>query len=106
MFQMDPELADSHYMKYYADTNNTMYLCTPRIPVKPDLRKKYAETHPDRYSMARCHIYQLGYLKLLYKVYHRSFIFSADYPLSWRIYHIVIIIISITAIFVEFHLSH
>ena len=33
-----------HYMKYYADTNDTMYMCTPYIPVRPDMRRKYANS--------------------------------------------------------------
>ena len=29
MFPMDSELGVEYYMKYYADTNDTMYMCTP-----------------------------------------------------------------------------
>ena len=68
MFPMDSELGDEYYMKYYADTNDTMYMCTPYIPVRPDMRRKYAQTHPHIYSMVGCIIYQLGYLEKLYKV--------------------------------------
>ena len=67
MFPMDSELGDEYYMKYYADTNDTMYMCTPYIPVRPDMRRKYAQTHPHIYSMVGCIIYQLGYLEKLYK---------------------------------------
>ena len=68
MFPMDSELGDEYYMKYYANTNDTMYMCTPYIPVRPDMRRKYAQTHPHIYSMVGCIIYQLGYLERLYKV--------------------------------------
>ena len=101
MFQYDFDLADQYYLEHYADTNDTMYICTPRIPVRPDLRRKYAETHPNRYNMVRCDVYQLGYFKRLYQMYHWSYIFSADYPFVALIYDIVIAIISIVGIFGE-----
>ena len=65
MFQYDSDLADQYYLEHYA--NNTMYICTPHIPMRPDMRSKYAQTFPDRYYMFRCDIYQLGYLKVYIK---------------------------------------
>ena len=41
IFQLDAELADAYYIEHYASTNDTKYICTPRIPMRPDLRKKY-----------------------------------------------------------------
>ena len=57
MFPFDAELADDYYLEHYSDTNDTKYICTPHIPMRPDLRRKYAETHPR--SMVRCYTYQL-----------------------------------------------
>ena len=37
MFRWDAELADEYYLEHYADTNNTMYMCTPQIPMRQDL---------------------------------------------------------------------
>ena len=105
MFPMDPQLADLYYLEHYAGTNNTMYTCTPDIPVRQDLRKKMAETLSNNNYMIRCMVYQLGLLKRLYQVHHWSYIFTADYPVMSRIYHMVIVVISITGIFGEFRPS-
>ena len=37
MFQNDPDLADAYYLKHHANTNSSMVLCTPQIPMRPDL---------------------------------------------------------------------
>ena len=105
MFQWDAELTDDYYLEHYADTNNTMYICSPRIPMRPDLRRKYAETHPNTYSMVMCGSYQLGYLKRFYQQRHSSYIFGADYPIQNRIYLIVTAIITITGVFGEYRQS-
>ena len=83
---MDAELADEYYTKHYARTNNTMVICTPHIPMKPDLRTKKAQTFSARNLMVGCNIYQLGFLKSLYERRHWSYIFSANLPLETRIY--------------------
>ena len=67
MFPWDPDLADAYYLQHYAHTNNTMYICTPRFPVRPDMRRKDVQTHRNPYSMVTCIIYQLGLLENLYK---------------------------------------
>ena len=102
---MDPELVDSYYLEHDAGTNNTMYICMPDIPVRPDMREKMAETHSNLNYMTRCMIYQLGLLKRLYQVYHWSYIFTADYPVVNHIYHMVTLVISITGALGEFRPS-
>ena len=106
LFQFDSELADQYYLEHYADTNNTMYICTPKIPVRPDLRRKYAETHPNKYSMVMCYFYQLGYFKRLYQKYHWSYVFSSEFPVLGHVYHIVVVLICITGTFGEFRSNH
>ena len=92
MFQYDSELADQYYLEHYADTNNTMYICTPYIPMIPDLQRKYVERHPNTYSMVLCDPYQLGYLKRLHQQKHLSYIV---------IYLVASAIIAITGLFGE-----
>ena len=67
MFPMDPDLADAFYMQYVAGTNYTMAICTPYIPVRSDMRRRYVQTHSYTYSMLSCYIYQPGFLKRLYE---------------------------------------
>ena len=76
MFPWDPELADTYFIEHYAHTNNTMYICTPQYPVRPDMRRKYAQTHPNPYSMVACIIYHLGLLDNLYKEGFSTVVFS------------------------------
>ena len=106
MFPFDAELADDYYLEHYADANITKYICSPKIPVRPDMRRKYAKLFPDRYSMVRCYVYQLGYLKRLYQAQHWSYMFSADFDLFVRIYLIVTGAISIVGVLGEFCSSH
>ena len=105
MFPMDADLVDSYYLEHYGDTNDTKYICTPYIPVRPDLRKKMAETLSSVNYMIRCNIYQLRFLKRLYQVHHWSYVFTADYPVVSHIYNIVIVLIGITGLLGEFHPS-
>ena len=36
-FRYDVELAKKHYFEYYANTNKTMFLCSPDVPMRPDV---------------------------------------------------------------------
>ena len=99
MFPMDPELGNAYYMKYYANTNHTMIICTPYIPVRPDKRRKYVETFSSRYPMVRCFINQLGFLKRAYQSKHWSFIFTKDNPVDIRISLLLSAVVAITGVF-------
>ena len=101
MFQWDAELADQYYLEHYADTNKTVYICTPYVLVSPVMRAKYIQTHPYRYTNLRCGVFQLGYIKRLHQKRHWSFYFSAEYPVVNRIYDMVRLAISITGILGE-----
>ena len=100
MFQAVPDLIDAHYMKYYANTNLTMYMCTPRIPVRPDMHRKYAQMYPDTYSMIRCYVVQPGFLKRGYEFGHWQHIFL-NLSVEWRIILIVETVIAIIGVFGE-----
>ena len=102
MFQMDSDLIDAHYMKYFAGTNDTFYICAPRVPVRPDMRRKYAQMYPDTYSMIRCYVVQPGFLKRHYQFGHWQHIFL-NLSVEWRIFLIADTIIAIIGIFGEYH---
>ena len=63
------------------------------------MRRKYAQTFPDRYYMFRCDIYQLGYFKSLYQKGHWSYVFST---VDSRIHLIVLAVIGITGFLGEY----
>ena len=93
IFQWDAELADAYYIEHYAGTNDTKYICTPYIPMRPDLRRKYAQTYPDRYSMVRCYIYQLGFIK------------RRHIPIESRIFLVAAPLVIIIGVFGEYRRS-
>ena len=62
-FKFDIELTQAHYLKYYAHTNKNMLLCTPYIPMRPDVYRAWIEQD---YSLGRCYNYYLGLLEELY----------------------------------------
>ena len=96
MFPMDPELADAYYMNHYTNSNDTMYICTPYIPMRPDMHKIFEQLYPDRHSMVRCSIYQLGLLKRLSQRRQWSYL-SAEQ----RLFTVATAVVVITGIFVE-----
>ena len=101
MFPIDPDLADAYYIKYFADTNNTMYMCNPRIQMNPDLRRKMAETHPSRYYIIRCSVYQLGLLKHFYTKNYWGTVFDERFP-EFCTYLVAAVLITIVGIFGEY----
>ena len=103
IFPVDSELVDSHYMKYYANTNNTMYLCSPYFPVRPDMLRKYAQMYPDRHSMAKCYVVQPGFLKHYYRFGHWTYIFSPYFPVEWRVTVLTAVLICFIGLFGEYH---
>ena len=102
MFPWDPDLADAYYLEYYANSNETLVICTPHIPVRPDLRRKMIEFHNNIYSMLRCDVHKLGYYKSLHKQRSWSFTVSSNFPLENRIYLIIAYLTSVTGIFGEY----
>ena len=84
VFQMDAELADAYYLEHFENTNETKYICSPTVPVRPELRRKMVETNPHGYaSLAGCFVYKLGFINDLYEK-NRN-IFSVDLPAHSRI---------------------
>ena len=64
MFNWDPELADASYFEHYNNTNNTMILISPLIPMRPDTFKM-ASNSPTR--TITWHFYRPGLLKEFYQ---------------------------------------
>ena len=62
-FKFDIELTQEHYLKYYAHTNESMLLCTPYIPMRPDVFEAWTKRSN---SLVWCYNYYLGLLEKLY----------------------------------------
>ena len=101
MFPMDPELADAYYLEHHIGSNYTAYICTPRIPVRPDMRRKYVEMFPNTYSMVLCWVHELGSLKRLYQQGR----FLAEVHKDQIIFLLVSVIITFTGVCGEYSWS-
>ena len=101
MFPMDPDLADDYYLMHHSDTNSTMLICTPNIPMRLDMRRKYAQRFPNKYSMVKCYSIRLGDLKRHYQFSHWSYVFSSHLPVWQRINLIASALITVTGVFGE-----
>ena len=95
---MDSELADAYYLEHRTNSNETLVICTPHIPLRSDKRKKMIELTNNIYSVVRCDIYKLGYYKLLHEQGQWSYMLSSDYPLVSRIYLIIAYVTAATGI--------
>ena len=101
MFKWDAELADSYYLKHYANTNRTMAICTPHIPMRPDHFKNKVKTHTLK-SMIICNYYQLGYLKWLYQQGDLGYIWNVSGGIPLRVALVVAGMITITGLAGEY----
>ena len=102
MFQYDDELADEYYLQHYTNTNNTVYICTPHVPMRTGSRRKYTKLHPNKYYWLRCDIHHLGFMNYWHERVQLSFIFSADLSVRVRFRLVVLAVISLTGIFGEY----
>ena len=97
MFKWDAQLADSYYLKHYANTNRTMVICTPHIPMRPDHFRNKVRTHTLK-SMVICNYYQLGYLKWLYQQGDLGYIWRVSGGVPLRVALVVAGLITITGV--------
>ena len=101
MFQNDPDLADAYYLKHHANTNNSMVLCTPQIPMTPDLFRKMVEKYTI-YSMILGVQYKLGYFRKLYAPGDWSYIWSTYGGVELRAALVAAALITITGVLGEY----
>ena len=99
MFPIDPDLADACYHDHHTNSNHTLFICTPHIPARPDLRRKMIELTNNIYSMLGCDIYKLGYYKSLHELSQWSYIFSSKFPLESLIYAVMAYLTAVIGIF-------
>ena len=57
LFEFDIEVIQAHYLKYYADTNQSMLFCTPNIPMRSDVYRAWTERN---YWLVWCNNYYMG----------------------------------------------
>ena len=62
-FKFDIELTQDHYLKYYVHTNKSMILCSPYVPMRPDIYRAWTEQGN---SLIECNDYYLGLLENMY----------------------------------------
>ena len=101
IFRWDAELADAYYLEHYANTNKTMVICTPHIPMEANHFKNKAKTKTMN-SMIVCNYYQLGYLKWLYKQRDWSYIWNTSGGVPLRVALVAAGMITITGVFGEY----
>ena len=63
-FKFGIQLTQEYYLKYYAHTNKSMLLCTPYIPMRPDVFEAW--TKRDN-SLVWCYNYYPGLLGKMYR---------------------------------------
>ena len=94
-FRWDVELADAYYFEHYANTNETMPLCSPFIPMQPDLFIRQYRMYT-KYSLLFCGSYWPGLLKEIYQQGDLSYIWNTSGGVPLRIALVVAAIIIIT----------
>ena len=91
-FKFDIELTQEHYLKYYANTNKSMLLCTPYIPMRPDIYRSLIEQD---YSLLSCGNYHLGLLEALYGRGNFKYIWNSEtLQLSFAVSAAILIVFS------------
>ena len=73
-FKFDIELTQDHYLKYHAHTNKSMFLCSPYVPMRPDIYRAWTEQGS---SFVLCNNYYLGFLEELYGQGNLKYIWSS-----------------------------
>ena len=63
--------------------------------------RKYAQMYPSVYSMVRCNIYQLSFLKHLYEQGIVDIVFSTYPPFVRNAYLVMIVLVIITGVLGE-----
>ena len=55
-FILDFELTHKHFLEFYANSNKTMVVCTPTVPMRPDVLGKWTK-HDN--PLVQCYNYEL-----------------------------------------------
>ena len=100
IFQMDSDLADAYYLEHYANTNASMAMCTPHIPVYPYLYRDKGNTVTMTY-IVNCFWYEEVWLK---RIYHRgdlSYIWSTSGGTSLHVALVAAALITLTGVLGE-----
>ena len=74
-FTFDIELTQAHYLKHYADTNKTLVLCSPTVPMRPDVNRYWTEKG---YNLVMCNNYEFGLLEKIYGPGNLKYIWKSE----------------------------
>ena len=101
-FKYDIELTQSHYLEHYANTNSSMFLCTPNVPMRPDTFRDW----PENYNASlECFNYYLGVLEVKYGESNWNYIWTHE-TLGLSLAFAAAVLIFLTGIIGEYHWSH
>ena len=101
MFLWDSELADEYYLKYNFNSKYKMVICSPYFPVRADMRKRFAETHPNRFSMVQCTYYTLGFVKRFLQQNYWKIVFSESFS-ALCLFMVLAAVITIAGVFGQY----
>ena len=102
IFPIDSDLADAYYLENYVNTNESMALFTPYIPVYPNLYRNKDNTLTMKY-LIYCFWYEEAWVKAIYHRGDLSYIWSTYGELALRLALVTAALISIIGVFGEYH---
>ena len=102
-FQWDAELADAYYFEHYNNTNETMLLISPYIPMRPESFKKLYKIYTSNHMIwITWMYYRPGLLKEIYQQGDISFIWKVS-GVDMRMAFVAALVITIIGVFGEYH---
>ena len=101
-FQWDAELAEAYYFEHYNNTNETMLLISPYIPMRPESFKNWSN-HFSPFRMISWMHYRPGLLKEFYQAGDIGYIWRTS-GLRLRVALVVTLIITLTGVFGKYDL--
>ena len=101
-FRWDAELADAYYYEHYNNTNETLFLMTPYIPMRPNIFKEWSKRYTSNPFMSWMY-YRPGLLKELYQQGQLGYIWRTS-GVMLRVALVAAALITIIGVFGEYHL--
>ena len=102
-FQWDAELADAYYYEHYNNTNKTMLLISPLIPMRHESFKKLYKIYTSNPMIWMTWMYyRPGLLKEVYQQGDISFIWKVS-GVDMRMAFVAALVTTLIGVFGEYH---